>query len=287
MASLKLIIAALVGVSILTIGGIAGAMMLVGGPADEPADADASQDGGASTAAPTGTATAAATASNGTATNETANGTAVGTATPTAAPTPAATPPGTATATAVPTERPPEQRTPILSRQFDEREIELELRRLVNEWRVERGLPRYGLPNGTITERLDRMADAYSQAMANSGSLSYEINGTDTVDRYEEFDLLTTCGFQHAEDPYVVSPKNYPFELSGTTYAGRAYESDNGTQFHDNETAVARALFDEWTENEILRKPLTFEAANRFGVGVVVTETNEVYAAGNICGSGS
>ena len=53
MASLKLIIAALVGVSILTIGGIAGAMMLVGGPADEPADADASQDGGASTAAPT------------------------------------------------------------------------------------------------------------------------------------------------------------------------------------------------------------------------------------------
>lgn len=271
-------------VAVLVVGGIAGAMVLGdggGGDTPTPDDEDA-DDGGNGGSADTPTR-APTTAGNGTATNETAtNGTAFPTVTPTSVATPTAT--GTPTVTPTPTAIP--TRTPILPRTFEEREIELELRRLINDWRTGSGLDPYTNDNGTLVTRLNEMSLNHSVAMAERGELVYETHGLSVPQRYEAFEVKETCQFKRQGKQFIVSPDNYQFQVIAQSYIGRNYEENDETVYHENETAVARDIFEAWTENPVYADVLEYPNANRLGVGIELTEDNEVWATGNICGSG-
>jgi hypothetical protein len=273
-------------VAVLVVGGIAGAMVLGGGGGgdtptpDEPDDSDDGSDGG-SAATPTRAAT---TAGNGTATNGTANGTA--TAFPTVTPTSVATPTATGTPTVTPTPTAVPTRTPILPRSFEEREIELELRRMINDWRTANGLDPYTNDNGSLVVRLNEMSLNHSVGMAQRGELVYETYGLSVPQRYKAFQVKETCQFKRQGKQFIVSPDNYQFQVIAQSYVGRNFQDGDETVYHENETAVARDIFEAWTDNPVYADVLEYPNANRLGVGIEITENNEVWATGNICGSG-
>jgi len=282
---------AVAAVAVLAIGGIAGAMLLGGGGGGgtaTPADADESNSGGdgGGGSADTPTATAAGTTANGTATNGTANGTATAfpTLTPTSVPTP--TPTATATPTATPTPTAIPTRTPMLPRRFSEREVELELRRMIDDWRKSKGLDPYGEANGSLVKQVNEMSLNHSRAMAERGALVYETHNLTVPQRYMAFELLETCKFKKAGAQYIVTPHNQQFQVIAQSYVGRNFQEGGETRYHENETAVARDIFRAWTENPVYADALEYRNANRLGLGIEITEDNEVWATGNICGSG-
>jgi hypothetical protein len=288
MVDRKLVVAGVVGaVAVLAVGGIAGAMLLGGGGGTEtptPDDADGSDGGGDGDSEPP-TATAAGNATvNGTATNGTETATAFPTLTTTSAPTP--TPTATATPTVTPTPTAVPTRTPTLPRRFSEREVELELRRLINDWRRNNGLNAYANANGTLVKRINRMSLNHSAGMAERGELVYETYNLSVPERYEEFGLKETCKFKRQDKQFIVSPENYQFQVIGQTYIGRNFEENGETVYHENETAVAREIFEDWTGNRVYADVLNYPNANRLGLGIEITEDNEVWVTGNICGTG-
>ncbi|WP_436928813.1 CAP domain-containing protein [Halosimplex halobium] len=290
MVDRKVVVAgAVAAVAVLVLGGIAGAMVLGGGgggdtPTPDEADSsDEADDGGGSADTPTQAPT---TAGNGTATNGTVNGTATAspTLTPTSAPTPTATPTATPTVTPTPTAVP--TRTPTLPRRFSEREVELELRRLINDWRRANGLNAYANANGSLVERINRMSLNHSEAMAERGELVYRTHNLSVAGRYKEFGLFETCKFKKKDAQFIVRPDKNQFQVIGQTYIGRNFQEGGETVYHENETAVAREIFRDWTDNRVYADVLNYPNANRLGLGIEITEDNEVWVTGNICGTG-
>jgi len=292
MVDRKILVAgAVAAVAVLAIGGIAGAMLLGGGgggdtPTPEPAeDSGDGGDGGADTPTPASTTVGTGTAANGT-NGTAANGTATAfpTLTPTVAPTPVPTPTATPTVTPTPTAVP--TRTPILPRRFSEREVELELRRMINDWRTDDGLDPYTNANGSLVKRINEMSLNHSRAMAERNELVYETYGLSVPERYAAFDLKETCTFKRQGKQFIVSPDNYQFQVIAKSYIGRNYQENGETVYHENETAVARDIFEAWTTNRVYADVLDYPNANRLGLGIEITEDNEVWVTGNICGSG-
>ncbi|WP_436923514.1 CAP domain-containing protein [Halosimplex amylolyticum] len=224
----------------------------------------------------------------------TATGTAPGTGTPTPTrdPTPAATDPPTAVPTATPTATPTHTpgltatptRTPMLIRRFDSGEIERHLRRLLNDWRDERGLRPFSYPDGRVVRKLDRMATAHSVDMADLGETVHRIDNRSSAGRYRDAALFETCQFKKSGAQYIVTPTRNRLEVLGKTYAGRTYETPNGTRYNGDESAVASAIFESWTEPGPYRDRLSYANATRIGIGIETTEDNEVYVTGNLCG---
>jgi len=282
MVDRKVVVIVAVAVGVVLVGGIAGAMLLGGGDdgnSDGGAEAGDGSDGGGSAATPTSAPTPAG---NGTATNGTAmpTETAFPTLTPTDDSTPTGTPTVTPTATPIPT------RTAKLPRRFSERAIELELRRLINDWREDQGLDPYTNANGSLVQDINAMSLNHSRAMAETGELDSESNNLTVAERYEAFELKRTCKFKEAGRENIVTPDRYRFQLIDKTYAGRNYEEDGETIYHENETQIARDIFETWTSNFYDSDVLSWENSNRLGIGIEITQTNEVWVTGNICGSG-
>jgi len=200
---------------------------------------------------------------------------------PTASPTPTVTPGSTES----PTAAPPATRTPMLIRRFEAREIESEIRRLVNEWREEQGLLRFALPDGRLVADLNAMARSHSVAMADVGEVAHTIDNRSSTDRYHEFDLYWNCRFKRANHDYIVSPERNRLEVLAQTYAGRAYTTAGGeTEYNADETAVARDVVETWTSDPTFRERLSYRNVTRLGVGIETTRDNEVYVTGNLCG---
>ena len=247
---------------IFVVGAVLGFVVSGGsGQSDGPGD-------GMATPSPTATDTPVPTP------EPTATGTATATALPTLTPTPTATP----TVTPEPTP------TPMLIRRFDTGEIERELRRMLNDWREEEGLQEFSHPDGRLVERIDRMALSHSVAMADEGKTIHEIDNVTSAQRYRNYDLFETCQFKKDGAQYIVTPTRNRLEVLGKTYAGKAYETRNGTRYNENETEVARAIFESWTASRVFRDRLSYANATRIGIGVETTEDNEVYVTGNLCG---
>ena len=200
--------------------------------------------------------------------------------TPTGVPTPTATPASTASpTTTTPT------RTQMLIRRFDAAEVESEIRRLVNEWRAEQGLPAFSLADGSLVADLNRMARNHSVAMADAGQTIHTIDNRTSADRYRANDLYWNCRFKRVDNEYVVTPDDNGLEVLGRTYAGRSYVDTSGeTDYNANETAVAADIVEAWTSRRPFRDRLAYRNASRIGIGVETTEDNEVYVTGNICG---
>ena len=215
----------------------------------------------------------------------TASPTTVPTMAPTATPTATATPTLTPTATATPTASSvTATRTPMLIRRFDTEKIESEIRRLVNEWRDEQGLPALSTAETRLVADLNAMARSHSVAMADAGKTVHTIDNRTSADRYHEYDLYWNCRFHRNDHEYTVTPNRNQLEVLGKTYAGRAYTGANGTDYNGNETAVARDIVEAWTTREPFRQRLSYRNATRLGVGIETTRKNEVYVTGNLCG---
>ncbi|QLH84498.1 CAP domain-containing protein [Halosimplex pelagicum] len=205
---------------------------------------------------------------------------------PTVTPTPVSTP--TATATSVPTvtaePTPTATRTPALIRRFDTAESERHLRRLINDWREDRGLEPFTNPDGTVVRKLDRMATAHSVDMADLGETVHRIDNRSSAGRYRAAELFETCQFKKSDAQYIVTPTRNRLEVLGKTYAGKSYRGPNGTRYNGNESMVAQAVFDNWRTDSVFRDRLAYANASRIGIGVETTERNEVYVTGNLCG---
>lgn len=287
MVDRKVVVIVAVAAGVVLVGGVAGAMLLGGGGGDTtpPDDSDADADGGGGSAdtPPPAETTAGTATGNGTATNGT--GTPGETPFPTLTPTVASTPTPSGTPTVTPTATPVPTRTPMLTRRFDEREVGLELRRMLNDWREDRGLQPFTNANGSLVKQIDTMATNHSTAMADRGELVHKSNNLSVAQRYRAFELAERCKFKKEDAQYIVTPAKYQFEVLHKTYAGRNYQSGGETVYHENETAVARDIFEEWTSNAVYRNVLEYPEINRIGLGIVITEDNEVWVTGNICGA--
>ncbi|MFC7142055.1 CAP domain-containing protein [Halosimplex aquaticum] len=246
-----------------------------GGPGDEAGGPTATPTV-VETTVPSAVPTAAGTATG------TATATPIGSPTPAATAAPTAVPTATPAVTHAPTATP--ARTPMLIRRFDTGEIERHLRRLLNDWREERGLRPFGNPDGRLVERLDEMATAHSVDMADLGETIHRIDNRSSAQRYRDASLFETCKFKKSGAQYVVTPTRNRLEVLGKTYAGRAYETANGTRYNGDERAVAAAVFESWVETGPYRDRLSYANATRIGIGIETTEDNEVYVTGDLCG---
>ncbi|MFB6084576.1 MAG: CAP domain-containing protein [Halorientalis sp.] len=175
------------------------------------------------------------------------------------------------------TVQPPAGEETIPARRFEAREIERRIEKLVNRRRTNRGLQEL-ITEGQIASELDKMAHSHSVAMADEGRVHHTIDGNSSRDRYEAAGLFSTCQFESDPGTYVVDAMYNRLEVIGYTVAGRTYEG----VFLGNEKEVARAIVADWFSGES-RHRLLYQNANQLGVGIVVTQSGDVYATGNVC----
>jgi len=195
-----------------------------------------------------------------------------------------------ATATATATTAEPEQtRTTILPRRFDERRIETLIGQLINDEREAAGYDRLTI-NGSLAVTVETMARDHSVSMADHGTVSHEINGNHSTNRYKEYDLYHTCKWESGlRNSIVRSDNNGPeaspnsLEAVGKTVAGQEYEAGGETRFNADERAVARSIVESWFANDIFERRLTLPNAGSVGVGIEITQSGEVYATANMC----
>ena len=184
---------------------------------------------------------------------------------------------GTAGTDATPTE----QRTTIPARQFEESKIAGYVATYVNDYREEHGRQRLSTSDNTV-EKVAAMARNHSVAMANAGRVDHEIDGVDTSRRYGKADLQDRCKFKAPDASYVRYPDS-DFESIGSTAAGQHYQDGDETRFNGNESAVARAVVDEWIDSPAYRERLLINGPSRLGVGVEVASGGTAYVTANVC----
>lgn len=268
MANPKAVVLALFGVFLLVIGALTGAVLFGAGFGTSESSSDDPSEAGEPT--PTISAPSSPTPTDSGADD----GSAAATPTAEAMRTPTQAPTATSrTATATP------QRTPMLVRRFDESEIESELRRMLNDWRRERGLGTFSGVDSSVVGDLDRMATNHSVAMAARNETGHGSHGRNTDQRYRHHDLYLRCEYKANDGGAIVEPDE-DFEVLAHTYAGRTY--DDGS-YNGNETQVARAVLDEFTDDYFFSERLETPEFNRIGIGIEITEENDVWVTGNAC----
>lgn len=196
-----------------------------------------------------GTATATATDGTGT--------TGTGTATPTA--NGGGTPTGTDTATSDPTATP--------ATEINETALEAAVLEAVNDRRSERGVEQL-----STLETLTAMARFHSDNMAVQGYLSHVAAGYTAADRYEKYELDDRCRI--ADDSNTGVREDEELEVIGRVAVG-----ENGT----TEDALADAAVTAWFSEAEPRQRLTYQNAERVGVGVNVTDEGRAYLTVNLC----
>ncbi|MFC6755745.1 MULTISPECIES: CAP domain-containing protein [Haloarcula] len=172
------------------------------------------------------------------------------------------------------------QREPIPAREFNERNISTTIVANINDARESEGLDSLSTSGGTAAD-VERMADSHSAAMADAGRAGHTIDEVASADRYEQYGLYDSCQFQ--VESYIENAKDNDLEVIGQTYAGQQYPENGTQQFNENDTAVANSLTEDWLSTSIFRDRLTYQNADRIGVGVTVTNSGAVYATVNLC----
>lgn len=177
----------------------------------------------------------------------------------------------TATSTGTTTPQPT-----VAPEEFDREEIEAEVLADVNAYRKEQGLAELdGRPE--IVE----MARFHSENMAEQGYISHAAGGFNTQDRYERFDLADRCKVANNAEQGILSGE--ALETLQRTVAGRPYEQNGETRYNANESAVARAVVQNWIDREDSREKLNLENADQVGIGVIVTDDGVVYVTLDLC----
>jgi len=239
-------LAAVVLVSVFGVGVFVG-MQVAGGGIAAPAE-------------PTATATPAAASESLTTTS-----TSVSNPDPTATGSPTLTPTQTEAPTAIP------------ANEFDERNISGDVLQYLNENRTEQGLDSL-TTEGNTADVVGAMAQNHTDRMAEARELAHTIDGVTSEDRYENYNIESTCSFDTTE-----TPSGNELEAIARTVAGQRYTEDGEQRYNEADGDVARALVDEMLADDDYRERLLQPNAGRVGIGVAITESGEVYATVNTC----
>lgn len=155
-------------------------------------------------------------------------------------------------------------------------EVRTEFRHLLNAERSKGAL-------GNLSQRevLVAMGQAHAENMAEHGYLGHTQPDGDTIrDRYEARGLLPDCRL-----PIQGSDRYYPG--AENAYTGhvdtRIRRSDGSTIGVYDEVDLARAIFASWMNSDPHRRAMLVASADEMGLGVAITEEDEVYVALELC----
>lgn len=151
---------------------------------------------------------------------------------------------------------------------FNTSKTELEIHRLINEERREKGLSALD-----FDRELREIARGHSRDMAARGVVSHEsADGDEFQDRYEEAGY--SCTVRHGLTVYQGA------ENVAMTYFRTSLE--NG-EFHTNETDVAKGIVNQWMNSYGHRENIVVPYWEHQGIGVVKKENDAIYVTQNFC----
>lgn len=204
---------------------------------------------------------------------ETARQTATLEPTPTTTPLATATPPQTATPPPIEPPGPPEDDNtePVV---VDQPQLVTEIEAELNEGRSFNS--QYSTDGQTATE-LGYMAENHSQDMAAEQFLSHNVGEGNSRDRYEQRGLYDQCEFQ--VESYIEDAGDNDFEAIGRVSVDNYADGGPGTL----EERLAEALVSDWEASPTYSDRISYENAETMGVGVAVSDDDDVYATVNFC----
>ncbi|WP_276272374.1 CAP domain-containing protein [Haloarcula litorea] len=126
---------------------------------------------------------------------------------------------------------------------------------------------------------LSEMANNHSQRMANESEMAHNVGYGNSRDRYERNNLFDQCKFESERYTAVIDAKRNRLESIASVGAG-GYD---GATVNETERRVARAIADYWFSSSKYRDRLTYANARFLGVGIAISEDDEVYATANVC----
>jgi len=154
---------------------------------------------------------------------------------------------------------------PIDDEPLDTEEVERIVVEETNEVRAENGLTRLET-NGSLREP----ARSHSSDMAHNSYVGHE--GPEGEPPFERYDDCTVEGYAGENVASAWYDKNFVYE-----------EAEVPTVHLSSEREVAEHLVRAWTDSEVHRETLLGENWESIGVGVVVTEDDEVLATQAFC----
>jgi len=171
--------------------------------------------------------------------------------------------------------------------EVDNYKLEMEIVKLTNEQRsvvTKESLGPHDIANFilplTYDPKLSEIARNHSKEMANTGVLTHtSLNGNDPSDRgfeegyrcYKEFDTYYTEGI--AENIFQNNLYDSYTTLNGVT---SSYEWNTMEE-------IAQSTVQGWMESGGHRDNILDKTYDRIGVGVVISENDEVYITQNFC----
>lgn len=170
----------------------------------------------------------------------------------------------------------PDENQSQLEEGYNVTEVRTEFRHLLNAERSRRGL-------GNLSQRetLVAMGQAHAENMAEHDYIGHtEPDGSTIRDRYEARGLLPECRL-----PIQGSDRYYPG--AENAYTGhvdtRIRRSDGSIISVYDEADLARAIFASWMHSDPHRRAMLVASADEMGLGVSITEDDEVYVALELC----
>ena len=193
--------------------------------------------------------------------------------TPTTTPPETVTPPQTVTPTPTEPSTPPEDdgTEPVV---VDQPQLVTEIEAELNEDRS--FTSEYSTDGQTATE-LAYMAENHSQDMADEQFLSHNVGEGNSGDRYEQRGLFDRCQFQ--VDNYIEDASDNELEAIGRVSVDNYADGGPGTL----EERLAEALVSDWESSPTYSERISYENAETMGVGVAVSDDDDVYATVNFC----
>lgn len=157
--------------------------------------------------------------------------------------------------------------TPTPAPDIDGTTLEAAVLEEINDRRAERGIDRL-----STLDTLIGMARFHSDNMAAQGYLSHVAAGYTAAERYERYELDDRCRI--ADDSNTGVREDEELEVIGRVTVG-----ENGT----TEEELADAAVTAWFAEDEPRQRLTYQNAERVGIGVNVTENGRAYLTVNLC----
>lgn len=142
---------------------------------------------------------------------------------------------------------------------------------------------RRGLQNVSQRTVLTEMGENHSRDMAKHDYFAHvEPDGDSIEDRYRDRELLPECRLPiQGTDRYYPGAENI---LKAQVDASvRAQWAEDGEYYVNSEDDLAWLIFQEWMHSEPHREAMLVSSADEAGLGLNVTESDEVYASLELC----
>lgn len=154
---------------------------------------------------------------------------------------------------------------------LDEEKVEELVHQKINEERTQRGLSKLD-----YSEKLEDIADKHSKDMSQNNYFAHTSPSGQTMsDRYEEANYICSI------DTRAVVQQGA--ENIAQTWYQEPISTKSGTALHENEEDVAEGLVTQWMNSPGHKKNILKTYWNNEGIGIYVTEDDEVFATQNFC----